>query len=225
MDEHHSEWGGAPPKIYLVSRKMITPIDRLGTFIAFLISKNELDGYYIGQFFSLIRQVIEFEELEDNYQVLNFYCNWCLHPELGRNPGVAKMISKISDSLDKHANGDPGKFVDSVNDAISFRELRNEIIDLLKTHGLEFPILESRSQWKGILNLIFENISDKKLVIQKKYFKNNSVGIPPRAFWLANTNQPGFENAWMVEILSGNKSPILTGRVMFTETREDFKYE
>ena len=113
--------------------------------------EKEKDVVYI---LAEIRKILESNKIKSTFPILNFYCNWALHPEIDKTSSIRPMLEKIEQGiLNKRYD------VWAVYAMIDFEEFRREMGDFLKKFGSANPF-GSRKYWENFRALIIGVLID-----------------------------------------------------------------
>jgi hypothetical protein len=113
-----------------------------------------------------VRELLEANQAKQVYPVLNFYANWCAHPELTASPVVLDMLLKITDVICE-SNSKPGT-IDiwrSINDAFGVAQLRADLIKFLGSLTVPVAKFQDSDFWRGFCNLMFGKLKEKPLYL------------------------------------------------------------
>ena len=121
------------------------------------IVDDEIKLVYI---MSRIRKIIEDRDnqLKNKYQILNLYCNWCLHTKITRDSGAKYIMNKIAAK---------SSFFDTrlTFDFISFKLLKNDFNHFFTEFNLPRNFLEDESKWELFIDNLMGVISDCSLEV------------------------------------------------------------
>ena len=120
-----------------------------------------------------IRKLLELTKTENKFGVLNFYCNWALHPEMDR-PAAQKVV-KLFDShegLDtekrKQVKDRIGK---DFTETIKLDKLRKEIGKFCREHKIVETISSNFQEWTHFMRHYARVIEDCPLVGEAPHLK------------------------------------------------------
>ena len=193
----------------------LAAIDNTGTFYEDSVLK----------LFALFRQHLEANNLESRYKITKFYCDWSLHVLLDR--GIAQdILHEISDIIsDKNETN----YNDRINDVLSLRRLRTEIMEILDTIGAKSKLFNSHSGWKALLKVLLKSLIEKPLerrgTITSALFASRLTLCVPELTKLDQDyiiDSQISENTVFWEVLVSPKGFILRGPLALTELLEDF---
>jgi hypothetical protein len=99
-----------------------------------------------------IRKHLEANSLKQKYKITNFYCNWCLHPILDRNPEeeILKEISKVVE------DGEETLLNDRINEIIPTQRLRKELVEIVASVGVNSSLFSSYRGWQSFLRVLIK---------------------------------------------------------------------
>lgn len=137
-----------------------------------------------------IRKVLELQKIKSNYPILNFFCNWALHPEISDTNPISEFLQKI---IENKIDADEFRKFD-----LFFKELEGffEQFSLPKN-----SIFSNRGSLCDILGSIF---SDTPLSIKSqpiKFIVTLSQTSNPSFHDDKNTDEPQY----LYEISTRNK--------------------
>jgi len=188
---------------------------------------------------SLTRQILEKNRLKNKYQILNFYCNWCLHPELTRSMHCYWILEQIADALVIYADKNPNDFTKRISEIISFKNLKKEINALFKEKRIPRFLFKSLENWNKFISLLIQIVKEKPIKfpdkIKKEKIKDiydsikskiNKIKIEmPMCFWFSEDSSDTWKGSgipinsekiyvWNVELFKGEgvvviRSPII----------------
>jgi len=114
--------------------------------------------------FALIRQHLEANHLKSQYKVTAFYCDWCLHFMLDRSPVLEYFFRQIDDAI----SDDKETLInDRINEIISLKQLRYELIQIIGPAGANSNLFGSRGGWKAFIQVFLKSLVDKPIVRNK----------------------------------------------------------
>jgi hypothetical protein len=114
----------------------------------------------VAHLMSLSRQLIESAGLQGQYEYLNFYCNWTLHPELQRSAVAQRILDRISDEC---SSAEVKQYNDIILEIIGLQLLRKNLIDLYTAYHIPTFLFESKSGWKGFADVLVGLLLDKPI--------------------------------------------------------------
>ena len=117
---------------------------------------------------SLTRQVLEKNRLKNQYQLLNFYCNWCLHPELTKSMHCYWILEQIADALVVYADQNPNDFTKRISEIISFKNLKQEINALYKEKRIPRFLFKIPENWHRFITLLIQTVKEKPIKFPDK---------------------------------------------------------
>jgi hypothetical protein len=186
---------------------------------------------------ALVRQHLEANRLQSTYKVTNFFCNWCLHTSLDRDPMVEDIFQQIDDLLCDSKKASPN---DKINEFIALQQLRAELLQIVGSNSGSC-ILNTWAGWKAFAQTLQKSLLDKPLLRKGKPAVNRRVAqlilvIPdisdmPKDYvdqYSIFPNTP----FWEIRVLPKHsplpssydltKTYTITGPLMIPERREDF---
>jgi hypothetical protein len=177
----------------------------------------------------LIRQHLEANHLKDRYKITTLYCDWCLHPELDRSRALKDFFREIDDAI---SDGKEALLNDRINDAISLKQLRFELIEIVNPAGADSKLFSSHLGWMAFLGVLLNLLLEKPIIRTKIPTEKRLAGEfvlekPDRSNldknYLAETTISQGAIFWKILVL-----PIgymLTGPLALTENLDDFVYD
>src|SRR3954468_7694741 len=101
--------------------------------------------------FTTIRKYLEQNELKDKYKYINLFCNWMAHPALERGI-IADILDEIQTLFDEAPQDmEPN---DKINFTLGTRQLRSEILELLRSLGINSYVINSYQGWDTIMHSV-----------------------------------------------------------------------
>lgn len=187
---------------------------------------------------SRTRQLLEIRKNQNDYPILNLYCNWCFHPTLSGSSTCYKILERITDIFIGDDGSNPMDIPRKISGIISMKELRSQFIALYCSERVPTYLFDYRSNWKGFAGQILKEIIFKTIEFpQGKLLSKNRVAskiysslitkaghrplLLARKLWLSD-KEKGKEGQvyWFVETMPNVR---ITGRLLFTEIETDFK--
>jgi len=125
-------------------------------------TSNGFNGDYVLAFMKELRELIELKKLQSKFPILNFYCNWCLHPELSGSNTIYRILEEITDFF--LSEKDIGsKFIDHVNNLLSMDNLRKQMIELFALENIPDYWISTNYNWYGFRQRLLSNIVRKPI--------------------------------------------------------------
>jgi hypothetical protein len=196
-----------------------------------LLSIEHQHGFHedsILALFALIRQHLEANDLQEQYKITNFYCNWCLHDSLDRNPVAKETLREISAVI---AEENTTSHCDRISEIISIAHLRQELIEIAASVGVRSSLFNKHAGWKLfmqhfirlVINKPIRRIEDppthgrfaQQLILETE---DISTIYPDLA---AQNSFPEMTVCWKVLVLP--KGYYLVGPLAMTEYPSDFE--
>lgn len=98
----------------------------------------------------LIRKLLELMSDQDKlpYLLLVLFCNWAAHTEITKSNTGLRLLAKVNDALvgSRHS-GDGLQIGLRMSEALSFSDLRKELVEFLTQNGLETAIIRDDRTW------------------------------------------------------------------------------
>ena len=126
----------------------------VGKIRGIIIDNESIAESQVAHLMVLMRKLIGKMEA-NNFQILEFFCNWSVHTELDRTPALA-IIKRLNDLISSIRDcRDTNLIVALVSGVVSFRELKLEIKRLLNDTGISTEPFDNVNFWsKFAINLI-----------------------------------------------------------------------
>ncbi|MFW0714430.1 hypothetical protein [Pedobacter sp. N23S346] len=142
-----------------------------------------------------IRLVLEIEKLKEKYNILNLYCNWCMHAKIQDSITVYRILEYITQAIISYEqNPDDSEWIhDAVINGLKFHELQLEIIDFIKRFSLDIEMFSNDDFWKGIGRSLIDNLIERQITLNLKTKNQKFLSIYERIVKIANdSNKPSF---------------------------------
>lgn len=128
-----------------------------------LITKDNLSESDVVYALSLIRKILERHKERQKFSLLNFYCDWTLHPSITRSPSGLEMLKKIQETIIANGSGDPLLLSGKVTSILSFYTLRKELETFLEEFNLPLDIIKKIEMWAKFIFSIVEIVREYPL--------------------------------------------------------------
>jgi len=138
-----------------------------------LICKRDLAESDIVHMMVPIRVLMEEYKLQSQYEYLNLYCNWVVHPTLSHSIVCLRVLEDLTDLLVEHTSPPSqqgyknGTWINDwhagVNEALGIPKVRYNIIDLFTQFDLPCDGFKDRQIWKSFALLLISCLFDRKL--------------------------------------------------------------
>ncbi len=121
---------------------------------------------------SLIRQVLEIEDIYSEFPLLALYCNWCLHVKLDKSRAKVFLENVFSSFVraesDSKSMGSKKAFYISLkmSEQLSANKLKKEFINLFKKIDVPIGGFEDLENWHGFFSGILKILLGNVIVIQ-----------------------------------------------------------
>lgn len=130
-------------------------------------STKNISQSEVVKIFSDVRQYLEKKRLKQEFQHLNFFCNWMFHTELSGSSVCYNMLVKMTDLFLKGIENDTRscteEFVKNASCIFSIETLRIEFISVFKNCDLPLFLFNQKENWLGFLGYMLEELSDKPI--------------------------------------------------------------
>lgn len=113
-------------------------------------NSTEINEGLISTVINNTRQIIESNKLQEEFGVLNFYCNWFLHTELKQSMKVFRIINKINEIAVNYikGNSDSKNFPLFIGSKFEFKSLRDEFIELYRFNNIPIILFSDWRNWR-----------------------------------------------------------------------------
>ena len=113
---------------------------------------NEND---VNRIMSEIRKVLEATQKKREYPILNFYCDWMLHPQKDRiTPEMTEIISKIYVEISKDIEIGFGFGGTNISAFTYMENLKTEIQKFLAENDIKDHMTKTRENWIAFINAL-----------------------------------------------------------------------
>lgn len=113
------------------------------------------EEYQVVYIMAKIRKLLEHLKGDlkvQKYPLLNFYCNWTLHPRIDNTSPIKKILEKTEKDFDKQI------------EFISLEHFRNDLIVFLKRFNLPAEIVKNNEKWESFKWLLLDILVDSPLI-------------------------------------------------------------
>jgi hypothetical protein len=133
-------------------------ISKLNEFLdTHLPFKEECEAVYL---MVEVRKLLDREHKRNHFAQVRFYCDWTVHTSKDRN---LSAIRNIMEQLEKSmSNGNPHPTQDAVN-FFSLLDLREEMVDLFRRHGLRANLSKDDNHWKHFVDVLIPVLADQPI--------------------------------------------------------------
>ncbi|MFZ3020173.1 MAG: hypothetical protein WA051_01480 [Minisyncoccia bacterium] len=127
-------------------------ISKLRVALTEPIEKESQVVYILTEVRKLLDRTLGEKKLE-KYPVLNFYCNWALHIEIGGTAAIDPILDRIEQLLADPDLSNPRNIPEVMYSFLNLDLLSTEIGNLLSEHGIENPLVKHvyRSKFRDLL--------------------------------------------------------------------------
>lgn len=132
-----------------------------------VLSQNQWSTADVTHLMSQFRQIIENENIKEEYKYLNLFCNWTLHPKISGSNTAFRILDLINTSL-INSNIDPqnSKWInDAIIEGLSLHKLNEDIINLCIqfdiNSGQQFNDLQ---KWRELGYILVGILEDKPII-------------------------------------------------------------
>jgi|GEM_PF-821031 len=113
------------------------------------------------------------EETQINSPHLRFYCDWVVHISKDRiDPVTLEVIRKMEVGINKQIKTPYLHLGEEAIDFAYFRSLHKELIDLLKTEGINVAKVEQDAVWTQVVNILVKVLENQPLNIADRHGLN-----------------------------------------------------
>lgn len=200
---------------------MLTPEERLKDIINKIQREGKADDSRVVHLVVRTRKLIEARGLKKKFPLINFFCNWVVHPKIDRSPEGWWILKQITDILIQNAQSeDMRTIIEGVSNTLAPKRLRNEFIELYKDHGLLTYFFDIDENWESFYNMLITEVRDTPITINTRMKKGkqtielietntqDSFFQKPTEFWISgNLNEPLF---WHVKVFVPEKDGEIT---------------
>jgi len=111
------------------------------------------------------RLVIENENLQGTYQILNLYCNWTVHNQISASKVAFRILEEITNSMIAHdENSSESQWInDAVIEGMSLHKLQLEILDFSNRFGINLSIFSKKGFWIAFGKMLLTRLIDRPL--------------------------------------------------------------
>jgi hypothetical protein len=137
-------------------------------FIREILSRTNLNRNDVQSLLINIRRLLENENRQQVYKMLNFYGTWSVHAKVDRAPISSEILVDLSICIAKYGDDtfNP-EFGKAVTEALGFWNLKKEFADFC--HEFSFPIhFEEQDNWNSLYGLVLQSVSYAPLAFPKK---------------------------------------------------------
>lgn len=173
----------------------------------------------------LFRQHLEANNLKSRYRITNFYCNWSLHVSLDKGI-VQDILQEISDII---SDENETNYNDRINEILSMRRLRMELVEILDGIGAKSKLFNSHTGWRAFLKVLLRSLIDKPIERRgtstlAKFAGKLTLNVPDLTQLEQDyiTNNQISSNAVFWQVLVLPMDYTLIGPLVLTEHPEDF---
>jgi hypothetical protein len=107
-----------------------------------------------------LRKLLEREHRGDQFSLVRFYCDWTVHTSKDRGQAAIKdLMEKLNKCL---GNGSPYPTEDAFN-FFSLSELRRELSELFRTHGLRTELCQDDRHWTRFVDVLVQVLADQPI--------------------------------------------------------------
>jgi len=119
--------------------------------------KEECEAVYL---MVELRKLLDREHRRDQFSLVRFYCDWTVHTYKDRGQAaIMSIMEKLNQSL---SNGSSYPTEDTFT-FFSLSELRKEMSDLFRTHGLRIELCQDDSHWTHFVDVFVQVLADQPI--------------------------------------------------------------
>jgi len=119
--------------------------------------KEECDAVYL---MVELRKLLDREHGSDQFPKIRFYCDWTVHTSKDRNlADIQDIMERLENSF---SNGSPHPTQDAFN-IFSLSELREEMSNLFRIHGLRANFCQDDRHWKHFVDVFIQVLADQPI--------------------------------------------------------------
>ena len=154
--------------------------DKLIEKVAGLLQRTPLEESLVVHLFVLARKLLERlpRETREQFQTLDFFCNWTLHAELDRG-GVPVLIARLQKIVWRHPGptANNATFSEEVSRTLSLGRVREEFNRLLQFHAPDSK-LNTDARWEDIVRSLLQTISQCPLTLRDERVQSGTTAPP-----------------------------------------------
>lgn len=172
-------------------------ISKLGVALSKPLEEECQVVYILVEIRKLLDRTIGQEKKLGKYAVLNFYCNWAVHAELGGTTPIDPILDKIEELLADPNLSNPQNMPEIMLGFINLDLLSKEMGELLSEYGIENPLVKHnyRSKFRDLLVGILRDcpLKPKNRKLTEFRFKESDKNNVTYMIQFKNTfTMPGF---------------------------------
>jgi hypothetical protein len=107
-----------------------------------------------------LRKLLDREHPKDRFAKVRFYCDWMVHTQKdGNQDAVRDIMEELNDCL----NNDNQHLQEDIMSFFSLVELRKEMFNLFKIHGLQTQICQDDGYWNRFVDEFIQVLTDQPI--------------------------------------------------------------
>ncbi len=119
-----------------------------------------------------LRQLLELKrKYQNEFPIVNLYCNWVVHTELKRSNTIYKFLLEISKAISNAIHLSDGKgakestemFTSKAGNILQIPELRKGVREILVREGIDSYLCDNKVWWEGFVTLLLKELTEKPL--------------------------------------------------------------
>lgn len=129
---------------------------------------------------SSFRHIIEEKGIQKEYEYLNLYCNWTLHPEIDKSSKGFDILQSLSNAFTEHNSNPNGpKWIgDQVIESLSLHKLKEDIERFCDELKINKELISSKEGWEQFVTfLIINELQNKPIKIPEELGKKMGIKI------------------------------------------------
>jgi hypothetical protein len=176
------------------------------------------------------RHLIESADDPEDYRLARFYADWTAHPALDRSIVCLEMVRDISRILVENLSPTRPDFTREVSRIIGLPQLRSELMDLFRAHGLPTVLFDYLENWRTFVSFLLWFLKDQPIGFpheptgQAKKIHDETLALAgPHNMSvksLAVVDHEGFPH-WQLR-MAGDKGLTIVGRLEIAEAPDAF---
>ena len=121
--------------------------------------KEECEAVYL---MVELRKLLDRAHEKGQFARVRFYCDWTVHiSKAQHHDAIQDIIEELNEILNN--NGSPYPKEDIVS-LFSFSELRKEMTELFRIHGLRTALCQDDKHWEQFVNVFIQVLADQPII-------------------------------------------------------------
>lgn len=114
-------------------------------------------------FFVEVRKILENKKMRENFKVLNFYCDWTVHPRKDKTSEIQEILHELKEDHLKDVN------------FAHMERLKEDLHNFSKKIGI-LDVTEDKNLWNKLVLTFTRVLSDQPIIIGKEEGEEWRVG-------------------------------------------------